>query len=112
MTENAELTKLAVDLGKVSSKVTQEVIKATAAAGREVASEAKSRAPRRSGALANSIVSHAKGLVAVVAADARHGAFQEFGTSRHGPQPFLGPALAAKKDAYVRRIEQIAGDIL
>lgn len=36
-----------------------------------------------------------------------HGQFQELGTSRHGPQPFLRPALDAKQGEAIERVADV-----
>src|SRR5690606_13750740 len=70
--------------------------------------DAVRRAPRRTGFLAGHIITEpVKGrtdqVVIGPTKDAFYGLFQELGTSHHRAQPFLRPALEAKKDEAQRR---------
>lgn len=73
------------------------------AAGQIVETEAKRRAPYKTGNLRRSIVHEVRGRGkdqhAIVAATAHYAAFQEFGTSRHAAHPFLRPALLVLRRA-------------
>ncbi|RHA38737.1 HK97-gp10 family putative phage morphogenesis protein [Cellulomonas rhizosphaerae] len=43
---------------------------------------------------------------------ASYGAYVEFGTSQHGPQAFMGPALDRITPGYVAAMQQIAASLL
>lgn len=89
----------------VSRRIMREALLAAAEPIREDASR---RAPRRTGFLARHIIAEpVKGktnqVVIGPTKDAFYGLFQELGTSRHRAQPFLRPALEAKKGEAERR---------
>ena len=116
--DTAELKRLAAQLETESGRVGRETAAAIRKGGKEIAKAAANSAPVRTGALKGAIESNAYGdgrsssMVAVVGTSIRQGAFQEYGTSRHAAQPFLGPALAAKGPAIVDELERIAGGLL
>jgi HK97 gp10 family phage protein len=68
--------------------------------GEEIASRARTLAPKRTGRLAASIAVSAlrrgrSGPEITVGAEAREAFFMEFGTYKDRPQPFMRPAVAA-----------------
>ncbi len=85
----------ALDTPKIRAKVLAQA--------EAIATDAKALAPKRTGKLARSIraepVEDETGYEVRVSwdKDAFYGAFQEFGTEHHDPNPFLRPA-AAKHD--------------
>ena len=56
----------------------------------------------RDGTLRSSIVREVHGLEAVIGSKMTIAAYQEFGTSRIPPRPFLGPAAQEKRDEIMR----------
>jgi phage protein, HK97 gp10 family len=68
----------------------------------KVVSDAKARAPVRTGYLRSSIhaVSLEAGKSAEVQVDAPYGAYVEYGTYKMAAQPYLGPAVAANEKAF------------
>ncbi len=58
----------------------------------------------RSGALRASITAASDANGAVIASDSPVAVFQEFGTARMAPRPFLGPAAATHADDAARAI--------
>lgn len=68
----------------------------------KIASDARSRAPVRTGYLRSSIrsVSVAAGKQADIVVGADYGRFVEYGTYKMAAQPFLNPALEADKAAF------------
>jgi hypothetical protein len=85
----SQVAKLARDLagaGAAMEQVSDDVLDDVAA---EVHAAAKRDAPVLTGALRDSIwIRKGKGFRRV-GSSLRQGVFQEFGTSRHGPQPWL-----------------------
>lgn len=78
----------------VAAQVVREAVE-------QVAAEAKSRAPRKTGALADSIVVVFQGpLTAMVGPTKKYGVFQEFGTGTRGEFPtgmyVIRPKVASK----------------
>lgn len=77
--------------------------------GARLATAMAAAAPARTGELAASIRHVGGGVVEV---GAEHGPYQEYGTARHGPQPFARPALTKVAPEYVRAAgERIVGDL-
>lgn len=77
--------------------------------GSELVSQMRSRAPRQTGALADSIHQDASGNVVV---GVPYGGFVEYGTSDTAPQPFMRPAVdqvtpEATRDAGRRAVAAI-----
>jgi HK97 gp10 family phage protein len=95
--------ELASALGELSNRVSRSVLRAALVeAGEPIRGTAAAIAPREPGApdLADNIVmSNARpedgsvGIAIGPSTDFFYGSFQEFGTSRHGAQPFLRPAF-------------------
>lgn len=59
----------------------------------------------RSGELRNSIESEVVGLAAIVGTKSQIGFWQEIGTDRIPPRPFIGPAYVRKIDPLMKSIE-------
>lgn len=90
------------------TKIIKEALKAAA---EPVRAEASRLAPVATGKLSEHIIiKPGKQNTVLVGpdSDAFYGLFQELGTSRHAAQPFLRPALDAKKDEANR----IAGEVI
>lgn len=119
-------------LARISAAMTPEVVEAALVAGaEEIAQEARKLAPVDTGTLRDSIQvvssregmrlylkSQADGATVYVGpvgsdedGDVYYARYIEFGTSRHAPNPFLRPAIAAKADAAglvtVRRLQKV-----
>ncbi len=73
---------------------------------------AKVLAPVRTGALRNSITSEVQGTHGEVYTDISYAIFQEQGTSRMPPHPYLGPAADRHTPAFEQAIEQLGGELL
>lgn len=63
-----------------------------------VCDNARTLCPVDTGRLRDSITAKSDGNNAVISADTEYAAYQEFGTSKIAPQPYLVPALIALKD--------------
>lgn len=98
---------LAAALRRLEDGVAREV----QAAGDDTAERAQAAAPVASGDLRASIsvsFRHVGDVIEVeVGTDSPVGIYQEFGTSRHGPQPFMRPALASALSALRSRLGRI-----
>ncbi len=115
----SELNRLAVDLTKAAGRIgpaAQVVIRKTAL---DIERDAKAFAPVDTGNLRNSIghsdlrtVGQSGVLEAEIGPTAAYGAFVEFGTSRHGPAAYMGPAFDRHSGPFVSAVEQLAEDIL
>lgn len=67
----------------------------------DIAADAQSRAPVDTGELRDSIKRAGGGLKSTVEVGAKHGVYQEFGTSRSPAHPFLWPAVEAARAGYI-----------
>jgi hypothetical protein len=110
------LKELIRDLKKADQGITVELKKLHKAAGDEVATEAKTLVPRRSGRLANSIRAGAQQQGAVVRAGGGgipYAKVIHFGWPQHNirPQPFLYDALDKRRGdvqaAYERALQKL-----
>lgn len=83
----------------VNKVIRKTAVKSVAAAGGRIKTNAKARAPRRSGKLAKSIRRKAtnKGLGQRVYSDDPNSVFQEFGTVKMSANPFMFPALEEER---------------
>jgi hypothetical protein len=82
------------------SKVLTEV-------ARTVRTDAAAAAPRDTGDLANSVFIRGGQGYRTIGTTLKQGFFQEHGTSRHPPQPWLTPAA----DRGVEQIERLLGEV-
>lgn len=102
----SEIGKLQTLLGGAANKVTSEMPGVLDKVADAVAAQARANAPVDTGDLRASIgVLRKAGNAGVrhrwVGSELKQAWFQEFGTSRHPPQPFLNPA----GEAGVRELE-------
>jgi HK97 gp10 family phage protein len=66
----------------------------------DIAEDAKSRAPVRTGYLRDSIVVDGEGKAGFVTAGAEYAGFVEYGTYKMAARPFMTPAVEAHKDEF------------
>lgn len=80
-------------------------VRTTAAA---VETGAKRRAPVRTGALRNSILTHFErdGLEALVGTALHYAPYVEFGTRRMAPRPYLGPSAEAAREVFAAALRE------
>ena len=97
----------AVDLGKVGPRVVKQAGAAVRLATLGTEREAKMFAPVDTGTLRNSITSTIRGLSGVVGPTADYGRYVEEGTSRMGPQPYMGPATDRNAALFVQAMDKI-----
>ena len=91
----SQVAALAVDLGRTSTSVAARTAVEIRRSGGRLRDLAQSGAPVLTGALQGSVDASITALRATVTADDEASYFQEYGTSRHGPQPFMAPAAEA-----------------
>jgi HK97 gp10 family phage protein len=101
---NALAAELAVAGSTVAVKAHGVVAKATSV----VKSQSQSRAAVLTGELRGSITGRTAGLTGTVTASSQHALFNEFGTSRMAPQPFMYPALSDAEQPFITAMEKIA----
>jgi HK97 gp10 family phage protein len=100
--------RLRAKLRKLPAVVAAEMPQIMSHAAERVAETARGLAPRRSGALRDSIVVARDPVTgqATVEARAPYAAFVEFGTVKRPARPFLGSALAASRSAIIEEISR------
>lgn len=112
----SDLKKLATELRNVRKDVTADTLKITRDSGERIQKKAKATAPVETGELRNSIkVSKSRSrqnISVTVTAESDHAVFQEFGTTRNPPRPFMRPALEAEIEPFVRDLIGMLGDVL
>jgi HK97 gp10 family phage protein len=88
----SEVVALAGTLQLAAATIDLESAASVTLAAQATEAQAKALVPVRTGDLRDSIHIEGSGLEQEVIADSDHAVYQEFGTSRHGPQPFMYPA--------------------
>lgn len=114
----SELRSLAADLGtipKISGQLAKVAVKKTA---KDIESTAKQLAPVDTGFLRGAISTSDLRNVnqdspsAEVRASANYAIYQELGTSRMAPQPFMGPAADKHAPAFEQAMAELAAKAL
>ena len=108
--DTSEVDALAADLAAAGAKARAEssAVLTTAASGLRDA--ARAAAPVDTGELVGSIYIRGGADWRIVGSDVKQGFFQEFGTSRHPPQPWLfanAESAAAKVAALLANIQPL-----
>lgn len=101
------VTRHAADLGKVAPRVVKQAGDAVRLATLGTERDAKILAPVDTGNLRNSITSTIRGLSGAVGPSAHYGRYVEEGTSRMGPQPYMGPATDRNAALFVQAMDKI-----
>lgn len=109
----SQVDKLALDLAEAGPKVKLLSDEAVDEEADAIRSDAESRSPVLTGALAAGwyVVDAGDGSK-IITNDTRQAFYQEFGTSRHGPQPSLFPAAETGEGRLGLKLEAAAGEIL
>jgi HK97 gp10 family phage protein len=107
----SETTRFAADLGKVAPRVVKQAAAAVRLATLGTERDAKILAPVDTGNLRNSITSTIRGLTGVVGPTADYGEHVERGTSRMGPQPYMGPATDRNGALFNEAMKAISGEV-
>lgn len=108
----SELRDLEGDLRKGAGKVEALAPKVVAKVAHDIEASAKVAAPVDTGNLKNSISTDVDGLTAEIGPTASYAMYQEYGTSRMRPQPFMGPAVDANEGKFVEAMGQVGEKIL
>jgi len=108
-----ELTALAGDLSKAAATAPVKAAVVVQKAAVDTQRDAQAFCPVDTVNLRASIETEPMGpLAAEIGPTASYGHFVEFGTSRMGPQPYLGPGLDRNTPAFLAAMEQVAGGLL
>jgi HK97 gp10 family phage protein len=102
-----EFARYARDLSIAALRLAGEGELAAAIIGRGALASAKRRAPVLTGGLRRDIRLTRKGEVSIVEARDVASVFQEFGTSRHQPQPFIRPTVEEWEPRLVQEVEKV-----
>lgn len=113
-----DLTRLAADLSNASGRIGAQAAQVLRKIALDIEATAKQLAPVDTGALRASIGTDFEG-------DGRHGSMSaeigptvhyaphlEYGTSRAGPRPFMGPAATRHEESFADAIADLGGTIL
>lgn len=108
------VTRLAADLGHTSARATTRAAVVVRKTAYDIERDAKAKCPVDTGYLRNSISTSIglAGLKATVGPTANYGAFVEYGTSRAGPHPYMGPAVDKNAPAFTRALGQLDAGLL
>lgn len=105
----SELVALAAELDLAADKIEPVVeSKVLTNVARQVRSEAARDAPSDTGELADSVYIRGGKGYRIVGSDKKQGFFQEHGTSRHPPQPWLHPAADRGATELARLLGEVA----
>lgn len=99
------------DLVRVATGLDARGQAAAKKVGRNALKTAQSLAPRDTGALRGAIRLTQDGERAIVSTSLYYAAFQEFGTSKMAPNPYMGPAFQRHAPELVREVEKVADDV-
>jgi HK97 gp10 family phage protein len=104
----SEFFKFADDLREAPAKMRQETGDAIGRTAQKLASDAQANAPRgATGRLQESLKATQRSPTEWrVAASIRYAGYNEFGTARQAPNPFLGRAVDANEEAFFKAVEE------
>lgn len=106
----SQVAALGADLKGASRGIKKEASKTVRESAKAVERGAKARAPKDTGTLAAEIYSATRGSSAQITAPTRYAQFNEYGTSRMAPQPFMIPALEAEAPQFTKKLEDAAAN--
>lgn len=104
----SQVLALGQGIGSAARAVTTATNKTVRESTKAVERGAKSRAPVDTGELRGSITSATRGNTGQVSAGARYAFYNEYGTSKMAPQPFMIPAVEAEEPKFVTSLEAAA----
>jgi HK97 gp10 family phage protein len=99
--------KFARDLALAAAGIDEKANKVAEKVGRGAAAAAQANAPADTGALRAGVRFRRRGSVATVESSLYYSAFQEFGTSKMAPNPFMGPAVDVWAPRLLHEVEKI-----
>lgn len=108
----AQFARFASDLLKAATDIDALGVAAAEKVGRGALRTAKSIAPEKSGDLERSLTFRREGTTAVISSDLFYARFQEFGTSRMAPNPFMGPTVDEWGPRLVAEVEGIRDEVV
>lgn len=104
-------------LAKKAAEMRAAAELAVAAEAELVSADARKAAPYLDaddpdGHIRDGITMEVEGARAVVTSTNRHGAFEEFGTTRNAPQPFMTPTAEKSRLRFPRRAADIFKEVI
>ena len=108
----AGFAKFARDLALAAVGIDEAGNAAAEKIGRGALASAQENAPVDSGELRRTMRFRRRGSVATVESSTYYSAFQEFGTSKMAPNPFMGPAVDEWAPRLLREVEKIRDDVV
>lgn len=108
----AEFARFARDLTAAATGIDLRANAAAERVGRGALETARANAPVDTGELRRGLRFRRDGSRAVVESSTFYSAFQEFGTSRMAPDPFIGPAAQLWGPRLFDEVEQIRDDVV
>ena len=107
----AAFRKYAADLARVANKLEPMAARRALKVAESAAAMAQSVAPVETGALKGGIeAERLKGGAVAVNADVHYAYFQEYGTSKMAPNPFMGPAVDRWGPKLFTEVEDMVED--
>lgn len=107
----SEVRRLAADLSGLAKRVLDSASRIVEKTAADTVADAQALVPVRTGNLRASIgyevTRTASSVAAEVGPTASYGHYVEFGTSRMGPRPYMGPAFTRRRDLFVRAMSQV-----
>lgn len=110
--DTSEVDRLAVDLTKAPGKVRRKVSQAIRKSAQGIQRDARRLCPVRTGALRDSISTDIGALEAEIGPTIFYGKYQEFGTSKMSPNPFMRPAFDRRAPLLERSLGDAVEDLL
>ncbi len=117
--DSSEVRKLAADLELGRQRVGRDVSRTVRAAAERVKSGAQGKAPVGAtgdlrGSIGVSLMGDGRsvGMSAAIEAKIRYAYFNEFGTAKMAPQPFMGPALQEEAPRFAEELSKALGGVL
>lgn len=107
----SDVDLLAAALVAEAAKAPARARDAVREAAEAIEADARSLAPKLTGALAASIEADVSGPVAEIGPSVDYAPFVEFGTVYMAPQPFLGPASDKHEDDMTRALLESVGEL-
>ena len=116
--DDTELRRLAADLGKSGGAIGKKARQVLQKSAYDLEATAKALCPVDTGNLRSSISTEFTGsgafseMTAEIGPTALYGEYVEQGTGRMAPQPYMSPAADKIEPAFVKAMENLAGEVL
>ena len=109
----SQVQALSAGLKAGSRGVKRDAAKIVRKSAKAIERGAKSRAPvGATEDLRDSIHAYPQGTTAQITAEIRYAVFNEYGTSKMSPQPFMVPALEDERPKFIRELEQAEAETI